>query len=75
MPKFMQSFTAPVFEKLTAMADKDGLTIQELIRARIVHDWIEWNEGLAKMRKRAWQKGYNAGLKKNGHARTHPKTQ
>jgi len=41
MPKFMQSLNEPVFTRLTELAKERGITLQELIRAVIVPDWLK----------------------------------
>jgi len=41
MKKFLQSIDDSVYGKLEKMAKKRGITVQELIRAVIVPDWLE----------------------------------
>ena len=41
MPKFMQSLDEKVFKKLEEIAEKRGITVQELIRAVIIPAWLE----------------------------------
>ena len=41
MRKFLQSIDDSVYAKLEKMANKRGITVQELIRAVIVPDWLD----------------------------------
>ena len=41
MAKFMQSLDDDIFKKLQRIADSRGITIQELIRAVIIPDWLK----------------------------------
>ena len=41
MPKFMQTLDERVHKRLEEMAQKRGITIQELIRAVIIPEWLE----------------------------------
>ena len=41
MPKFMQTLDEAVYEKLSKIAKERGITIQELIRAVIIPEWLE----------------------------------
>ena len=41
--KFLQSIDDSIFEKLDRHAAKKGITVQELIRAVIVPNWLEKN--------------------------------
>lgn len=41
MAKFMQSLDEKVFKELEEMANGRGITIQELIRAVIIPEWLE----------------------------------
>lgn len=45
LPKFMQTLNDPMFTELEKIAKKKGITVQELIRAVIVPDWVEKLEG------------------------------
>ncbi len=40
MPKFMQTLDDIIYRELEKVARKRGITIQELIRAVIVPEWI-----------------------------------
>ena len=41
MPKFMQTLDNEIFNKLTQLAKKRGITVQELIRAVIIPEWLK----------------------------------
>jgi len=41
MKKFLQSIDDSVYAKLEKIAKKRGVTVQELIRAVIVPEWLE----------------------------------
>lgn len=41
MPKFMQTLDESVFEILQEKARERGITIQELIRAVIIPEWLK----------------------------------
>lgn len=41
MPKFMQTLEQEIFDKLTELAKERGITVQELIRAVIIPDWLK----------------------------------
>ena len=41
MPKFMQTLDEEIYNKLQEIANSRGITIQELIRAVIVPDWLK----------------------------------
>ena len=41
MPKFMQSLNQEIYNKLREVAESRGITIQELIRAVIIPDWLK----------------------------------
>jgi len=41
MPKFMQTLEQPIYDKLEKTAKDKGITVQELIRAVIIPDWLE----------------------------------
>jgi len=43
MPKFMQSLEGPVYELLERIAKNRGISIQVLIRAVIVPEWVREN--------------------------------
>ena len=45
LPKFMQTLNDPMFAELAKIAKKKGITVQELIRAVIVPEWVEGQEG------------------------------
>jgi effector-binding domain-containing protein len=44
MPKFMQTFDEEIYNKLTKLAEERGITVQELIRAVIIPDWLKEKE-------------------------------
>jgi len=39
--KFMQFFSKPKYRELQSIANKKGITVQELIRAVMVPEWLE----------------------------------
>ena len=41
MTKFMQSLDPEIFKQLQEIAEKRGITIQELLRAVIIPDWLK----------------------------------
>jgi len=41
MPKFMQSVSQEIYDKLAAIAKKKGIKLQELIRVIIIPEWLE----------------------------------
>jgi predicted DNA-binding ribbon-helix-helix protein len=41
MPKFMQTLDEEIYNKLQQIANNRGITIQELIRAVIIPDWLK----------------------------------
>jgi len=41
MPKFMQTLDKEIYEKLSKIAKQRGITIQELIRAVIIPEWLQ----------------------------------
>jgi hypothetical protein len=45
--KFMQSLDPQVYAELRKLAKERGITMQELIRAVIVPDWMKKGEGTA----------------------------
>jgi hypothetical protein len=40
MPKFMQTLETEILNKLTDIAKERGITVQELIRAVIIPEWL-----------------------------------
>ncbi len=46
LPKFMQTLDDMIYRELEKVAKKRGITIQELIRAVIVPDWINGHNGV-----------------------------
>jgi len=44
MPKFMQTLNQEIFNKLSQMAKERGISIQELIRAVIIPEWLKDRE-------------------------------
>jgi hypothetical protein len=45
MPKFMQTLDDEIYRKLEQVAKQRGITVQELIRAVIIPDWMQ-SQGL-----------------------------
>ena len=41
MPKFMQTLDNEIFNKLTEIAKEKGISVQELIRAVIIPEWLK----------------------------------
>ena len=41
MPKFMQSLNQEIYNRLRTIAKTRGITVQELIRAVIIPDWLK----------------------------------
>jgi len=41
MPKFMMTLNAEIYSWLKQLAEKRGITVQELIRAVVIPDWLE----------------------------------
>ena len=41
MPKFMQTLDDEIYAKLAEIAKQRGISVQELIRAVIVPDWLK----------------------------------
>ena len=50
--KFIQGLAKPVYAKLGRMARKRGITLQQLIRAVILPEWLGQSR---KKRKRRWE--------------------
>ena len=46
--KFMQSLDSHVYAELGRLAKEKGVSVQELIRARIIPDWIRNQDQKAK---------------------------
>lgn len=44
MSKFMQTLDDEIFNRLQKIANERGITIQELIRAVIIPDWLKQRE-------------------------------
>ncbi len=44
MPKFMQTLDNEIYEKLSKIAKQRGISIQELIRAVIIPEWLSKTE-------------------------------
>lgn len=40
MQKFMQSLGGDVYRQLAAMAEERGVSVQELIRAGVIPEWL-----------------------------------
>lgn len=45
MPKFMQTLNDHMYRELEKIAKKRGVTVQELIRAVVLPDWMAEQEG------------------------------
>src|SRR3989442_11662 len=45
LPKFMQTLDDTIFRELEKIAKKRGISIQELIRAVIVPEWVTGHNG------------------------------
>jgi hypothetical protein len=41
VPKFMQTLNQNIHKKLAQIAETRGITVQELIRAVIIPEWLE----------------------------------
>ena len=46
LPKFMQTLDDTIYRELEKIAKRRGITIQELIRAVIVPEWINGLNGI-----------------------------
>ncbi len=46
LPKFMQTLDDVIYKELDKVARKRGITIQELIRAVIVPEWVNGHNGV-----------------------------
>jgi len=44
MPKFMQSLSKEIYDKLNEIAREKGIKIQELIRVIVIPEWFEEKE-------------------------------
>jgi len=44
MSKFMQTLDDEIYNRLQEIANERGITIQELIRAVIIPDWLKQRE-------------------------------
>lgn len=40
MPRFLMSMRREVYEKLRQLSDERGISVQELVRAVIIPDWL-----------------------------------
>ncbi|MGB9778459.1 MAG: ribbon-helix-helix protein, CopG family [Candidatus Bathyarchaeales archaeon] len=45
MPKFMQTLDEEIYKRLEQVAKQRGITVQELIRAVIIPEWMQ-SQGL-----------------------------
>ena len=45
LPKFMQTLDDTIYKELEKMAKRRGISIQELIRAVIVPEWVTGHSG------------------------------
>jgi len=41
MPKFMQTLSPEIHEKLSKIAEERGIKVQELIRSVIIPEWLK----------------------------------
>jgi len=41
MPKFMQTLSPEIYEKLLKIAKERGIKVQELIRSVIIPEWLK----------------------------------
>jgi hypothetical protein len=41
MPKFMQTLDQEIYDRLTDLAKQRGISVQELIRAVIIPEWLK----------------------------------
>jgi len=44
MPKFMQTLDDEIYSKLDELAKQRGISVQELIRAVVVPEWLKTRE-------------------------------
>jgi len=44
MPKFKQSLSVEIYDKLLAISKRRGIEVQELIRSVIIPEWLEDKE-------------------------------
>jgi len=44
MPKFMQTLDEEIYSKLDELAKQRGISVQELIRAVVVPEWLKTRE-------------------------------
>ena len=44
MPKFMQTLDEEIYSKLEELAKQRGISVQELIRAVVVPEWLKNRE-------------------------------
>ena len=44
MPKFIQTLNDEIYKKLEKIAKERGITVQELIRAVIIPEWLKQHE-------------------------------
>jgi predicted DNA-binding ribbon-helix-helix protein len=44
MPKFMQTLDQEIYDKLADLAKQRGISVQELIRAVIIPEWLRAKE-------------------------------
>ncbi len=50
VPMFMQTLSESIHEELEKIARKKGITLQELLRAVIIPEWVQNQEGERKSR-------------------------
>ncbi|MEM0007717.1 MAG: ribbon-helix-helix protein, CopG family [Candidatus Bathyarchaeia archaeon] len=48
MPKFMQTLDEEIYKRLEQIAKQRGITVQELIRAVIIPDWLQSQRHITK---------------------------
>ena len=67
--KFMQFFSKPSYRELQSIAKKKGITVQELLRAVIVPEWLEHHPtSVSKKRSLAIKKSWETRRKNAEHA-------
>jgi len=44
MPKFMQTLDEEIYKRLEEIAQQRGISVQELIRAVVVPEWLKGRE-------------------------------
>ena len=62
--KFIMTLNPEVHKRFDPYLKGTGVTLQELIRARVIPEWFD---GPAIAAKRGYARGYKAGRKQNGN--------